>query len=449
MTFHSQIFALVPYLEDFPMTHFGIVCPAAIGHLNPMCVLGRELRRRGHRVTLFGIPDIQAKVIQAGLDFWTIGESEFPLGSLERIYKQLGEMSGLAAMNFTIDWLKRDTAMFLRDAPEALKEKGIEALLVDQVSIGGGTVADYLKLPFLTICNALLVNREAGVPPFFTHWSYRKSGWSRLRNRLGNFFIELLTQPVRELVIQQRHQWNLPPYSDQEAFYSPLAQICQLPAEYDFPRVNLSKCFHYTGPLQDPSGLEPLSFPVPFPFEKLTNKPLIYASLGTLQNRKPEIFHNIAEACEGLDAQLVISLGNPNGQVAETSLPGSPLVVAYAPHQQLIEKASLIITHAGMNTTLGDLSSGVPLVAIPITNEQPGIASRIAATGAGEVVSLRLLSVPKLRVTIARVLTENSYKKNALRLQAAIQKAGGVRRAADIAEQAISTGEPVLSNATR
>lgn len=35
------------------MTHFGIICPAAIGHLNPMCALGRELQRRGHRVTLF------------------------------------------------------------------------------------------------------------------------------------------------------------------------------------------------------------------------------------------------------------------------------------------------------------------------------------------------------------------------------------------------------------
>lgn len=39
------------------MTHFGIICPATTGHLNPMTSLGSELQRRGHRVTLVGIRD--------------------------------------------------------------------------------------------------------------------------------------------------------------------------------------------------------------------------------------------------------------------------------------------------------------------------------------------------------------------------------------------------------
>ena len=38
-------------------------------------------------------------------------------------------------------------------------------------------------------------------------------------------------------------------------------------------------------------------------------RPLVYASLGTLQNGSEEIFRTIAEACAGLNAQLVISLG--------------------------------------------------------------------------------------------------------------------------------------------
>ena len=428
------------------MTHFGIICPAAIGHLNPMCALGRELQRRGHRVTLLGIPDIQSKVLNAGLEFEVIGESTFPMGKLEQIYKQLGEMSGISAMKFTISWIKQEVNMLFDEVPEVIKAAGIEALLVDQITSGGGTIADFLNLPFITICNALLINREVGVPPFFAHWSYGQGAISKLRNQLGNFFINSLTKSVRERIQQQRDQWNLTRYLNLADFYSPLAQICQLPREYDFPRVELSKCFHYTGPLLDPSGLEPISVPsIPFPFEKLTGKPLIYASLGTLQNRKPEIFHNIAQACVGLDAQLVISLGNPNNQKPETDLPGSPLVVSYAPHQQLIQKSSLVITHAGMNTTLGALSSGVPLVAIPITNEQPGIAARIAWSGCGESIPLKKLNVSKLKTAIQKVLTEDSYKQNAVRLQEAIQRAGGVSRAADIIEQAISTRKPVLN----
>jgi UDP:flavonoid glycosyltransferase YjiC (YdhE family) len=432
--------------RDFLMTHFGILCPAAIGHLNPMCALGRELQRRGHHVTLFGIPDVQAKVMRSGLGFWMIGEAEFPLGQLDQKYKQLGEMSGMAGLKFTVSWLKQETVMLFREAPKALKAAGVEALLVDQVTPGGGTVADLLNLPFITVCNALLINREAGIPPYFTPWNYSKPWWARLRNRVGNFLIDRISQPIWDVVVQQRHEWKLPPHLSRDASGSQLAQICQLPAEYDFPRVNLSQCFHYTGPLQDPSGAEPVSFPsLSFPFEKLTGKALIYASLGTLQNRKWEIFHSIAEACVGLDAQLVISLGNPNSQESGLTLPGSPLVVPFAPHQQLIERATLIITHAGMNTVLGALSSGVPLVAIPITNEQPGIAARLARTGAGEFVPLKKLSVPKLRTAIQQVLGEDSYKKNATRLQEAIRRAGGVSRAADIIEQVISTGLPVLS----
>ena len=427
------------------MTHFGILCPAAIGHLNPMCALGRELKRRGHQVTLFGIPDIQPKVMNSGLEFWTIGEAEFPLGKLEQMYKQLGKMTGLAGLTFTVSWLQQETAMFFREAPEALKVAGAEALLVDQVTPGGGTIALKLNLPFITICNALLINQEPGVPPHFTSWSYFPAWWALLRNQMGNFLLKRIGQPIWDVIVQQRQQWNLPPYERREDAYSQLAQICQLPAEYDFPRVNLPKWFHYTGPLQEPSGLEPVSFSsISFPFEKLTGKPLIYASLGTLQNRKWEIFQSIAEACVGLDVQLVISLGNPNSEQG-SDLPGEPIVVPYAPHQQLIERASLIITHAGMNTVLGALSSGVPLVAIPITNEQPGIAARLARTGAGEVIPVARLSVPRLRAAILAVLTEDSYKKNASRLQEAIAFAGGVSRAADIVEIAISTGKPVLA----
>ena len=186
------------------MTHFGIICPAAIGHLNPMCVLGRELQKRGHQVTLFGIPDVQPKVMRSGLDFWTIGESEFPKGTLDQKYQELGKLSGLAGFNFTVRWIRQEAVMLFNEAPEALKAAGIGALLVDQISVGG-TIADFLNLPFITVCNALLINREAGVPPYFSHWSYNKAGWASLRNQLGNLFIERLTQPLWDIHVQQRH----------------------------------------------------------------------------------------------------------------------------------------------------------------------------------------------------------------------------------------------------
>jgi len=203
----------------------------------------------------------------------------------------------------------------------------------------------------------------------------------------------------------------------------------------------LPQWFHFTGPYHSSIGREILAFP----FEKLTGQPLIYASLGTILNRL-KVFDDIAEACLGLDAQLVISLGGSTSPESLPELPGSPLVVEYAPQLELLKKATLTITPAGMNTTLECLSNGVPMVAIPIANDQPGIAARIAWTGAGEAIPVARLNIPKLREAIKQVLMQESYKQNALRLQAAIQRAGGVSRAADIIEQVVTTGKPVLAN---
>jgi UDP:flavonoid glycosyltransferase YjiC (YdhE family) len=68
----------------------------------------------------------------------------------------------------------------------------------------------------------------------------------------------------------------------------------------------------------------------------------------------------------------------------------------------------------------------------------------VAWSGSGAVVPLKHLSETRLRQAIDRVLSEPSHRDNALKLQRSIQQAGGVQRAADIVEQAIATGRPVL-----
>ena len=422
------------------MTHFGLICPTATGHLNTMLPLGQELKRRGHHVTLFGILDAEAKALAGGLEFQAYGKEDFPVGAMAESLDHLSKLSGLAAFRYTITLFKDGANVLLRDAPQAIKNAGVDALLIDQVS-SGGSIADFLEIPFITICSAVVLNRDDSVPPCFTNWQYNHAWWAKLRNRAGYSLYRRLTKPIREVVTEYRRQWNLPLYSRPSDAYSQLAQISQQPAELEFPRENLPRWFHFTGPYHYSSSRES----VPFPWEKLTGKPLIYASMGTLQNRLVDVFYKIAAACEGLDAQLVISLGGSATPESLPPLPGNPLVVGYAPQLELLQKVTLTITHAGLNTTLECLNNAVPMVAIPIANDQPGVAARIAWIGVGEVVPLKSLTLPRLRKAISQVLTQQSYKQNALRLQSAIQRAGGVTHAADIIEQAVSTGKPVLA----
>ncbi|MEL6814760.1 MAG: nucleotide disphospho-sugar-binding domain-containing protein [Cyanobacteria bacterium J06598_3] len=278
------------------------------------------------------------------------------------------------------------------------------------------------------------------MPPINVPWKYAPTWWARLRNQAGYKLIDRLAKPIVDIQADYRQQWNLPVLESANLAFSPLAQLSQQPPEFEYPRESLPDCFHFTGPYSNEASREPAAFP----FEKLTGQPLIYTSLGTIQNRVLDTFKTIAQACEGLDAQVVIALGGGSPPEALPPLPGNPIVVGFAPQLALLKKATLTITHAGMNTVLESLSNGVPMVAIPITNDQPGVAARVAWSGTGEVVSLKGLKVTDLRAAITKVLTQESYKQNALKLQTAIQAAGGVKKAADIVETVLKTGKPVL-----
>lgn len=218
--------------------------------------------------------------------------------------------------------------MNLRELPILLKHAGVEALIVDQVSPEAGSVAELLGIPFVSCACALVINRDVSVPPFNTSWSYSASEWAKVRNWVGYKLLNQVGKPIREVLNECRRQWNLPPHSSPNDYYSQLAQLSQQPAEFEFPRQKLPDCFHFTGAYNNPASREP----TPFPFEKLTGQTLIYASMGTIQNRLLEIFHCIAEACSELDVQLVISLGGSASPEALQRLPGHPLLVGYAPN---------------------------------------------------------------------------------------------------------------------
>ena len=412
--------------------HFGVISPPVSGHLHPFGALGRELISRGHRVTLFHMTDLEGRARAEGLDFVPIGHRTHPAGTLPLSLKTLGTLDGLAALRFTVAEVRKTTEMMLCDGPDAIRSGGIQALLVDQTEPAGGTIADRLDIPFVTICNALNLNREPEIPPPFTNWSNQRALWARIRNQLGYAVSDYVLQPVRDIVAEFRKGWKLPAHSDPESSFSTIAQISQQPPAFDFPRKRLPDTFHYVGPLRAPGPKK-----IDFPWEKLDGRDLVYASLGTLQNGKEQVFRTFAEACRAFPVQLVITHGGGLDESVAESLPGDPLVVSYAPQLEVLARARLTLTHAGLNTVLDSLTHGVPLVAVPITYEQPAIGRRILWSGSGKVVPFRRLTVERVREVIREVLSNASYRESARMVQRSIEQAGGVRRAADLIEAAL------------
>ena len=431
------------------MARLGAFCFPGTGHINPMTALARALQQRGHEVVIYGIADCEARVRTAGVEFCCIGDEDYPPGTLRKLDERLGESKGLATFRFTVERVKNTARMVLRDGPEAVRKSGVEALLVDEADLGG-SVAEHLGLPFVSIAMFPPLIQDDRMPPLCFGWAagqdrspHRrvlvrgvKDRLSRLRNNLGFRLLSRVAAPVFKVVNRQRRAWGLPRLKRSTDALSKIAQIAQLPEALEFDVPGKPAILHYTGPFVDPRQRPE----VEFPWERLDGRPLIYASLGTLQNGSESIFRTIAEACAGQNAQLVISLGGGLEPERLGALASDPIVVGYAPQLEIVKRAALVITHAGLNTVLESLAEGVPLVALPLGNDQPGVAARVAAHGAGVVIPQKKLTAEKLRAAVSKVLDDRTFRDAARVLQKSIVEADGLNRAAEIIEQALAIG---------
>src|SRR4051812_43892081 len=100
------------------MSHIGIICPPATGHINPFSSLGRRLQSRGHRVTAFQALEMETAVLAHGIDFRPVAVKSYPSGTLAKTYRRMGELSGFALMRFTSDYFVKYTTSLMAEGLE-------------------------------------------------------------------------------------------------------------------------------------------------------------------------------------------------------------------------------------------------------------------------------------------------------------------------------------------
>ena len=413
----------------------GLVCIEKSGHLNPSLTLGRELARHGHAISIITAPPARSKVERAGFPLLPVGEKEHAEGRIDALFARLAKQKGLSALLYTGYALSHLARIHFRDLPEILRRAGFDGLVIDQACPAAAQIAERLAMPYTVICNALPIHYDPVCPPPPTLWRYRTDFLGRHRNQIAL----RLCPPIFDLLTGNRRTGVSPLWL---SFADPprgLAHVAQQPEFFDFPRVGLPDFFHYTGPWHEQDRDDDM----PFPWERLDDRPLIYASLGTIQNGLNHVYSAMIDAARGLDAQLVISLGRAGGAL---TVPPSEnaIVVPFAPQLRLLERAALAITHAGMNTALECLTQGVPMVCLPIANDQPGVARRVEWIGAGEVLPIRQVTAKRLRHALNQVLSDPRYRRNAERCRDRIAATDGAAQAARILHRALSHNERIL-----
>lgn len=174
------------------------------------------------------------------------------------------------------------------------------------------------------------------------------------------------------------------------------------------------------------------------------DRPLVYATLGTILNRTRTVFPVIVDALAGLDVDLLLTIGRDRASLGLGELPSNVHVGQYVPHQLLFPLCDVFVGPGGFSTMLGALAHGVPLCLIPLACNDTVHAERCAALGAGMVhpvpaggsgfVELDAVSPTVVRTMVECVLTDPSYARAAQRLQAEIERLPDRTAAVDLIE---------------
>ena len=289
------------------------------------------------------------------------------------------------------------------------------------------------------MCPTLHIDYTGRTPICFTDWRDETGVDALARNIEGTQRARKLLEPVTAIAQSYASEVELSvDWTNPHSTLSPLAWVTQCPREFDFGHAPDFPQFHYAGPFHDGRG----RIDFDFPWQQLTGEPIVYASMGTLQNGLVDIFRSITQAAIGLkELQFVLAVGSQLDPKQLGAVPANVVVVSHAPQIEVLRRSSLCITHAGLNTVLESLSAGVPMVALPITNDQPGVAARIAKKKVGVVISPHQASPENFVTAIKQVLGDPTFRDNVQRMQKAIRKTDGLSIAAGILERAFELEE--------
>jgi MGT family glycosyltransferase len=156
-----------------------------------------------------------------------------------------------------------------------------------------------------------------------------------------------------------------------------------------------------------------------------TDRPLVYAALGTFTNRMKKPFEAIIAALAGLDVDALISTGGHLDPGDFAPLPANVAVQRFVDSREVLGRAAVHVTHGGGSSVHESLVAAVPMVCLPQGSDQWGWSGRMVACGVGvlsgpEPAAIRAAILRQLESEAAHAAAKSiaaqllSYPGNAL-----------------------------------
>ncbi|MBB2985909.1 glycosyltransferase [Terracoccus luteus] len=159
------------------------------------------------------------------------------------------------------------------------------------------------------------------------------------------------------------------------------------------------------------------------------DRPLVYVSLGSFLSVRSDVLARVAEALRDLDVRVALARGST--AVADLGpVPASWLVRGTLPQVRLLEHAALAVTHGGNNSVTEALTSGVPMVVLPLSTDQFAGAAALERVGFGESLDPNVSTASEIRAVAGRLLALDGDPRARLdALQRGLRSTPGAARA--------------------
>ena len=202
---------------------------------------------------------------------------------------------------------------------------------------------------------------------------------------------------------------------------------------FDPPPPALPRHHHYVGPLLDDT-----SAPCPEYLEE-TGPPWVLVTLSTYPQRgETALARSALHALAGHPVRVLLTISEGHSRVELGPIPGNARVELFVPHSEVLRRACLSVSHAGHGIVARSLYHGVPMVLVPWTSDQPGVAYRAGKVGAAEVVVREDFTDERLAEAVTKVMANPSYGQSAAGFARRLQSQNPVGAACDLIEQSLA-----------
>ncbi|HEX3527078.1 MAG TPA: nucleotide disphospho-sugar-binding domain-containing protein, partial [Thermoanaerobaculia bacterium] len=188
-----------------------------------------------------------------------------------------------------------------------------------------------------------------------------------------------------------------------------MPELVALPRAIELPDVPEDPGIFYAG-----TGIDPNRRDDPFGWNEIAgDRYLVYCSLGSQPELERDVAVRFFRAVLGVaashpDWQLILSVGKGFDPAAFAPVPANVLLRQWVPQLEILQRASLMVTHGGPGTVKECILAGVPMVVVPLMRDQFEMTKRVVHHRLGVTGSLAEITAETLGSLIEEVAADRA-----------------------------------------